>query len=158
MLHAEIVKPLLHLIPASARELMDVVGLEAMLKLVNALGGTTFPVSKNKTREGQIRFEMLAEVIGVEAAEQLTRYCGGSILIIPRFDKVMREVRNRAIRNEFDAMLQAGDSATWSVTKLALKHAVTSRTVWEVVNTPNQDLGVYGESQRGLFDENVTSR
>ncbi|SUX33043.1 Mor transcription activator family [Chromobacterium violaceum] len=41
-------------------------------------------------------------VIGVDAADIMTRHFGGEVLAIPRCASALREVRDRMIRAEFD--------------------------------------------------------
>lgn len=72
-----------HLLPEMAQLIADLIGLPKTLKLIEAWGGTTFPISKNKRRDGQIRYEALAEVVGVDAANVLTRHFGGRFCRFP---------------------------------------------------------------------------
>lgn len=126
-----------HLLPEMAKLIATLIGLPKALKLVEAWGGTTFPVSKNKRREGQIRFEALADVVGVDAAEILTRHFGGEVLSIPRCAAAMREVRDRMIRAEFDQeTLQ--HTAVFAVNQLARRYHMTERNVWMVLKRADQ--------------------
>ena len=73
-----------HLLPESVKTCIGLIGLTKSVRLIHAWGGTTFPVGKNKRKGGQIRFAALAEVVGVEAAEILTRHYSGEVIAIPR--------------------------------------------------------------------------
>lgn len=123
----------LHLLPESARLLVQLIGLPLTVKLINSWGGTTFPVSKNQTRLGQIRFEALAEVVGTDAATILTRHFGGETFAIPRCHAAMLEVRNRDIRREFDRITRE-HSAIHAAATLARQHGLTDRTIWEILS------------------------
>lgn len=118
-----------HLLPDMAQLIASLIGLPKALKLIEAWGGTTFPVSKNKRRDGQIRYAALAEVVGVDAADTLTRHFGGEVLAIPRCAAALREVRDRMIRAEFDQETRA-HPAVHAVSLLARRYQMTERNVW----------------------------
>lgn len=129
------------LLPESARLIASLVGLPRALKLVDTWGGTTFPISKNKTRDGQIRFEVLTETVGIEAAQILTRHFGGEVLAIPRCAAAMRELRYRDIRRAFDT-LSRDYPASHAVNQLARQHEMTERWVWYILKrTDHHDNG-----------------
>lgn len=121
-----------HLLPESARLLVRLIGLPKTVLLIQAWGGTIFPVSKNQTRHGQIRFESLAEVVGMDAANIITRHFCGEVLAIPRCLAAMIELRNRAIRSEFDDITRSYP-ASHAVHELARKYQMTVRHVWRVM-------------------------
>ncbi|GHD63791.1 Mor transcription activator family protein [Jeongeupia chitinilytica] len=126
-----------HLLPELAQLIARLIGLPKALKLIEAWGGTTFPVSKNKRRDGQIRFEALSEVVGVEAAKILTGHFGGEVLSIPRCAVALREVRDRMMRAEFDQSTRI-QPAVHAVNQLARKYQMTERNVWLVLKKADQ--------------------
>ncbi|WP_293766629.1 Mor transcription activator family protein [uncultured Aquitalea sp.] len=126
-----------HLLPEMAQLIADLIGLPKALKLIEAWGGTTFPISKNKRRDGQIRYEALAEVVGVDAANVLTRHFGGEVLSIPRCAVAMREVRDRMMRSEFDKETRE-HPASHAVNLLARRYQMTERNVWMVLKKADQ--------------------
>lgn len=126
-----------HLLPEMAKLIADLIGLPKALKLIEAWGGTTFPVSKNKRRDGQIRYEALVEVVGIDAANILTRHFGGEVLSIPRCAVAMREVRDRMIRAEFDQETRELQ-AIHVVNQLARRYQMTERNVWVVLKKADQ--------------------
>lgn len=126
-----------HLLPEMAQLIASLIGLPKALKLIEAWGGTTFPVSKNKRRDGQIRYEALAEVVGVAAADILTCHFGGEVLAIPRCAVAMREVRDRMIRAEFDRETSK-HPAVHAVNQLARRYQMTERNVWMVLKKADQ--------------------
>lgn len=138
-----------HLLPASAKLFIQLIGLPRTVQLIQAWGGTTFPMSKNQRRLGQIRFEALAEVIGVDAAKVLTQHFGGETLAIPRCSAAILEMRNRAIREEFDELTRT-HSANHAASELARKYHITDRWVYQVLSRADSHGG--GETiQGGLF-------
>ncbi|MEN2427238.1 Mor transcription activator family protein [Chromobacterium vaccinii] len=134
-----------HLLPEMAQLIATLIGLPKALRLIEAWGGTTFPISKNKRRDGQIRYEALAEVVGVEAADIMTRHFGGEVLSIPRCALALREIRDRMLRYDFDTETKLV-STTCAVSQLAKKYNMTERNVWFILkrydkrNTAQGDL------------------
>ncbi|WP_147693993.1 Mor transcription activator family protein [Vogesella mureinivorans] len=121
-----------HLLPESARLFISLIGLQKTMLLVQTWGGTTFPVSKNQTRSGHVRYEALAEVLGVEAADILTQHFGGEVLSIPLCKNALTESRNLIMCKEFDLM-SSTQSATYIASFLARKYKMTERNVWRIL-------------------------
>ncbi|MGD1823730.1 DNA transposition protein [Chromobacterium violaceum] len=136
-----------HLLPEMAQLIATLIGLPKALRLIEAWGGTTFPISKNKRRDGQIRYEALAEVIGVDAADIMTRHFGGEVLAIPRCASALREVRDRMIRAEFDDETRT-HPASHAVGLLARRYQMTERNVWMVLKKADK---VNETRQHALF-------
>ncbi len=132
-------------LPETARDLAALIGLPTTLKLVRQLGGTTIPVAKGRTRLGAARREMLAEVVGDEATDTLTRHYGGEVLYIPRCHAALLAARDRAIHTRFDASIRAGASANQTVAELARTHRLSDRRIWDILKV------VPVESQPDLF-------
>ncbi len=122
-----------HLLPESVKTCIGLIGLTKSVRLIHAWGGTTFPVGKNKRKGGQIRFAALAEVVGVEAAEILTRHYSGEVIAIPRCWRAMLALRNQKMRAEFDD-ITATETAIHAVSTLARRYEMTERRVWEILN------------------------
>jgi len=96
-----------HLLPQSVVAMITVIGLEATFHMVKVWGGTNYPISNRRrnTRQSRILHAQLVEDIGEEAAGRLERaYAGQPFLAIPRCWDAMRELRNRFIRRQYDAM------------------------------------------------------
>lgn len=140
----------LHLLPETARTLIRLVGLTATMRLVEAWPGIKFPVSKNQRRDGAIRFEMLAEIVGVEAAETITRHFGGDVLNIPKCQDALRELQHRQIRAEFDSITRE-HTAVYAVTQLALQHRLADRTIWRILKQLDSTVQAEGDKQLNLF-------
>lgn len=122
------------MLPETVQLIAGLIGLPKTVKLVEVLGGTTFPVSKNQTRMGEIRYQALVEVVGVDAADTLTRHFGGDALYVPRCAEALRYLRDRAICEEFDVeSRKVGSNA--AVNNLALKYKLTDRWIWEILKS-----------------------
>ena len=109
-------------LPASLRELCELIGLPAALRLVERWGGVTaLYVPKNVPAD-----HALARELGREAAVALSDIYGGDYLRnIPRAAGALRAVRDRAIlRMRADRMPPAD---------IALATGLTERWVWEIL-------------------------
>ncbi len=127
-----------HLLPDSVKELVKTIGLANAFLLVKQLGGTRFPVSKNINKWGVIRYEALAEVIGVDAADIITRHYGGFELYIPRCLTALTEARNRLIRAYFDRESK-NLSGQVVVTDLALQYRLSYRQIENILGETNKE-------------------
>lgn len=136
------------ILPSMVQDLIKIIGLPLALQLVEELGGTTFPVSRNKRRLGQVRYAALADVVGVPAADILTRHYGGDEIYIPRCAAALRELRNRQLRADFDRMCVL-HSAQHVVTELVRKYRLSDRWVWEILKRADYcDAGTTSEQQK----------
>lgn len=115
-------------LPESLAEVVDVIGLEQALRLVDAFGGVRVYVPERMTPE-----HILVRVIGHNSAWQLASHFGGEQLSVPRCVSGLRSVRNAQIRRE----RQAGASPA----QLALRYGMTERQVYSILATsePEQD-------------------
>ncbi|VVE67855.1 hypothetical protein PAN31117_02792 [Pandoraea anapnoica] len=135
-----------HLLPEVAQLLVRVIGISKATRLVEQLGGTTFPVPVYLTtrRDGEASFEALAEIVGRRAATDISKYFGGNNLYVPKCQRAMRELRGRAIRNEFDKLAREYGSRG-SVAKLAKQYRIADRHVWRILkmtdDVPHDDQG-----------------
>ena len=116
-------------------DVIPLVGQAVAAELVRRLGGTTFPVPKRETAQGEVRYRQLVEVVGEEAAKTLVYHYGGSELYIPRGARSIQEQRDAAINAEATAAIRAGKSTTVIVSELAIKYKLTDRRVWDVLKT-----------------------
>ncbi|ADP87634.1 Mor transcription activator domain protein [Nitratidesulfovibrio vulgaris RCH1] len=119
-------------LPAAAREIAALVGLPKTLQLVERLGGTTFPVPKRATKVGELRYFMLADVVGVEAADLLCRHYGGTNLYVPRCAEALRKARDAEIVATFDRETKE-KSASAVVAELALRYRLSDRRIWLIL-------------------------
>ncbi|MCP2041451.1 hypothetical protein L1281_002051 [Neisseria sp. HSC-16F19] len=140
-----------HLLPESVMAMVTLVGAEAVLALLKAYGGTTFPVSRNVKKAGQATHAALAEVVGEAAADKLCEAFGHQQrLWMPKCDRAVRELRHRKIRRQFDELTQKdGMTAFWAVQNLAGAHHLTDRTIWDILK--QTDKTAVADVQDSLF-------
>ncbi len=138
-------------LPAVAQELAEAVGLPKALRLVETLGGTTFPVPKRETKQGELRFAVLSDVVGVEAAEVLVRRYGSTDLYIPKCAEAMRRLRDAAICREYDTLIQS-TSGNEAVQRLARSHRLSDRQIFNILKRePVSTVNVGGAVQLSLL-------
>lgn len=119
--------------PAMAREIAGLIGMPDTLRLVEALGGTTFPVPKRGNKLGELRFSMLEQAVGVVASDILCKQYGGTNLYIPRCAEALRRARDTEIIRHFDAEIRTGRTGTEVVAELALRYRLSDRRVWLIL-------------------------
>lgn len=138
-------------LPAVARELAEVIGMRNAMRLVDAFGGTTFPVPKRETKLGELRFATLASVIGPEAADALVKRFGGTDLYIPRCVEALRGARDAAICAEYDRLVQTM-SGNEAVQRLARQHQLSDRHIFNILKrVPESTVQVGGAVQLKLL-------
>jgi len=138
-------------LPVMARELAEVVGLRNAMLLVDALGGTTYPIPKRETKQGELRFGELARIVGQEAGEALVRRYGGTDLYIPRCADALRRARDAAICREYDRLIQTM-SGNAAVQRLARANSLCDRRIFDILKgTPAPTLNVGGAVQLRLL-------
>lgn len=138
-------------LPATARELAQLIGLQKALRLVETLGGTTFPVPKRETKLGELRFNVLADVVGVEAADAMVRRFSGTDLYIPRCAEALRNARDAAICAEYDRLIQTM-SGNEAVQRLARTHRLSDRHIFNILKRePVTTVNVGGAVQLSLL-------
>lgn len=96
----------LHLLPATMRELAQVVGIPAMLDLVGAYGGTSLYVPCRSTANPE-----LLRVLGVTACAALQARYAGERIEIALCERALRVILHRAIRADLLAGMSKRDIA-----------------------------------------------
>ena len=134
-------------LPATARDLVRMVGWAKAEALIRELGGIPYPVPKaaDNNPAGAIRFERLAEIVGHRGAERIVSEYGGDVLEIPNCKTAIA----RAILRDAGARCDAGAT----LEEIALEFACTTRWVTEVLKRPDDGAGRVLErgGQMGLF-------
>lgn len=134
-------------LPATARDLVRLVGWAKAEALIRELGGIPFPVPRGAANNpaGAARFERLAEIVGVRGAERIVAEYGGDILNIPNCKTAIARAKMRAMRARCDAGATLED--------IALEFEVTTRWVSMVLKRPDDGAGAVLEmgGQMGLF-------
>ena len=128
------------LLPDSVLTIAQVAGFAAAYTLVTRLGGTVMPIGLNVTRQGKALHAFLAEYVGEDAAHRIEAAFGGEgRLQIPKCKDLMRAVRNRAIRRDFDEYTAKGRmSANLAVNNIALDYDLAARQVWVILKSPER--------------------
>lgn len=107
-------------LPQTAAEIVDAVGVDAALRLVEVWGGVRVYVPQRITDD-----HALVSTLGRGLAETLAARFGGEALNIPRCLHALRAVRNTRIRSE----RRQGDSPA----SLALRYGLTERQVYSIL-------------------------
>lgn len=106
-------------LPATAKELIELIGWEDARALMREYGGTYVDVPKNPERASR-----LLEILSVEGVHKLCAYySGGRINYLPKLDKVLKAIRNEQIRE---------DCKTLSRRDVALKYNLAIQTINEI--------------------------
>ena len=85
------------LYPQSLLDIMDVIGEDAGLILLDNLAGTRLFIPKEMKPTNR-----LVELIGMDLAETMARTFSGETISVPRAARARREMRNIAIREAYD--------------------------------------------------------
>ncbi len=123
------------LLPDSAREIADAVGLDAAMRLIDAYGGSMLYVPKEPTAE-------LRQIMGAAAAATFCDlfYAGSDRLSLPRCARAMRAVLHRQICAAYNQGATAGE--------LARHYRCTERWVFEILARRRAELA---DQQADLF-------
>ena len=124
------------LLPERILDIADAIGLPATQRLVEELGGTTWPVAKGVRRLGIIRHEALKEVVGETAANIMAERWGSEPLYIAKCDVPLRRLRDLDIHRQFEQAVREGVSANTVVSELARTYKLSDRRIWEILKLP----------------------
>lgn len=140
------------LLPASARDLADLIGLPMALRLVEACGGQVLAIAHGKRHKGRLRQQELAAVVGDAAAAKIVRRYGGAYLSIPKCMTALRHARDARLQARFDELTGGGLSARAAVSVLVREYDLVDSSVWRVLKRPSPADGAPDDSrQRALF-------
>lgn len=114
-------------LPHSAAEIVDVVGVEAALRLVEAWGGVRLYVPQQMPED-----HLLVSTLGRSEADTLAERYGGETIQIPRCLHALRAVRNSRIRAE-----RHGGA---SPALLALRYGLTERQVYAIIAAADEPV------------------
>ncbi len=145
MMDIEQVKALL---PESVQQMAELIGYPATARLLDKLGGTTFPIGKGLRALGAARAALLRETIGEENAQLLVKHFGGEVLYLPRCDRALRELRNRAFLAEFAQLRDSGISSLMVMTQLCPKYGFSDRFAWGLLSSSKSVMLI---AQQDLF-------
>lgn len=128
-------------LPAQIREIAEAIGLPATQRLVEELGGTTWPVARGVNRLGIMRHEALTEIVGPEAADIMAKRWGNVPLYIARCAEPLRRLRDLEIHRQFEQAVREGVSSTTVVNELARTYGLSDRRIWKILKqAPSLDM------------------
>ena len=121
-------------LPASALEMVRLIGLQAALLIIEHFGGTEVHFIREKETCFPRDFLALAKVIGTEKAAILAReYPDADRMYVPRCLKAMNALRNREIMALADKMIR--EKSRWKVyIDLARQYGTSTRTIQGILN------------------------
>lgn len=134
------------LLPESVQQIAELIGYPATARLLDKLGGTTFPIGKGLRALGAARATLLRETIGEENAQLLVKNFGGEVLYLPRCDRALRELRNRAFLYEFAQLRDSGISSLMIMTQLCPKYGFSDRFAWGLLATNKNNIELQQDS------------
>lgn len=114
-------------LPATARELVEVIGIDATIDLVKMFGGDDLKIPEVVNGTSRM-WEILVETVGPAAAEKLVRRYAGTPLYIPTCRIALITLRDRSIIQRFD---QGED-----FDKLRREHKITRRHMYRILKKP----------------------
>lgn len=122
-------------LPATAHNLIRLVGWSRAEALIRELGGIPYPVpmAANNNPAGAARFGRLAEIVGQAGAARIVQEYAGDVLNIPKCHKAIARAKGRAMRARCDA----GDT----LEQIALQFDCTTRWVSYVLKRPDDGTG-----------------
>lgn len=140
--------------PKTARDLIEIIGLPATLRLVKRRGGQTLRPAKGRNCAGAAAFSELSEDIGETAANKLASVVRDEISI-PRCIAALREAERDAIRHDFDELTIGPDACSGrrAAKTLAGRYKCTERWIYKVLSMAYVSGGeiVDSDSQMPLF-------
>lgn len=119
-------------LPRTARDLVDLIGLVATLRLIEAAAGQVLTIPKGKREKGKVLLENLAAIVGDEAAAKIVARYGGEYLTIPSCKRAGYAVRDAELQARFDALLKEGLGARAIANQLAAEFRIDVSTVWRI--------------------------
>lgn len=90
------------MLPKTARDLVEVIGLDATIDLVKMFGGDEITVPGLVDGDARM-WDLLVECVGREAAVQLVEHFGEARVYVPMCQAALRSLRNREIVTAYDA-------------------------------------------------------
>ena len=136
-------------LPATALELIELIGWAKTEVLIRELGGVPYPIPRgtDNPRGGAERYARLEELVGGPAAQKILARYRGTVLSIPTCRTAFTRARDREIRRRCD------EGATLET--LAIEFRLTTRRISEILKIPDTTgatlPAVGGVEQLGLF-------
>lgn len=116
------------LLPKLGRELIDVMGFDAAMLLIEKRGGQRIQIQSWPLKRDSRKFDDLVAVVGQDPAEKFADRWAGIEIQVPTDARLCRAQRVRAA--------VAAYSAGIGVPDLARQHRVTESTIWKWLKKP----------------------
>jgi len=121
--------------PATALDLVRIIGLEGTLALVLHYGGIEMPIPRDPNGPNAAGFREMAGLIGSAKLIALgNELAANERLYIPQCLRAVNALRNRQIIAEFEAATGKGASATKAFRELAIRWRIAQRSAEKIVN------------------------
>lgn len=127
------------LLPATGKEIVELIGLEAALSLFANFGGTERRFNKAADGLGHAgdRFKEIAAVVGEENALHLREEFGSEPVYIPQCLRALSALRRRRMILDYDQLLKSM-SAREAANRIARSYGTSNRSVEKAVNGKTQ--------------------
>lgn len=114
-------------LPATARELVEVMGLEATINLVKDFGGDDLRIPEVVNGTSRM-WDILVETVGPEAAAKLVHRYKGTVIYVPKCQAALIKLRDTEIIRRYDA----GEPFD----TLRREHKITRRHLFRILKKP----------------------
>lgn len=124
------------LLPYTAQVLIDVLGPTHACALLDARPGCQMTIPRHSDRHpaGARRWAELSDIIGEDGMQALAARWGGDVIEIPTCKAARAELRNRAIRAEYDRLtMKESCTGRQAVYEIGLKFAPISSRAIELI-------------------------
>lgn len=124
------------LLPDSARQIAEVIGLPQTLALVSRLGGCTLPVPNGVSKRGRAILRLVGDIIGEDNARKLRDAYRATTLYIPNCKGALVQARNMALTRDRDMLAGQGMCERDIVFRLAIRYGISDRYIWQILKNP----------------------
>jgi hypothetical protein len=114
-------------LPATARELVEVIGIDATIDLVKMFGGDDVKIPEIANGASRM-WAVLVETVGPAAAHKLVNRYAGTTVYVAMCAKALRVLRDREIIRRFDSGEQFDT--------IRREHKITRRHLYRILKKP----------------------
>ncbi len=147
-------RELLTHLPDNARLLWEALrDMRQFRRVLHVFGGQNLKIPQTPPGE---RTHRLCRKLGMRCLRKLVTAFGGTYLYVPRCDALMNQLRQHDIIEDFTRATRQGCSSTSAVSRLARRHGISDRRIWQILkkegSAPAQARVLYrlGDSSRTL--------
>lgn len=108
--------------------------LHQFWRLLHAFGGQSIRVPRSMPKD---KGHALRKKLGVACLRKLMAVFGGTSIYVPRCNALVNRLRQRNIIKDFSHRTRRGSSSTAAVAKLARRHGISDRRVWQILKKEN---------------------